>query len=413
MFIKEPRIHVSFHTPGHSGEAYKGRDFFSADITELSYSDNLLSPENGLKKLNAAWAEALSLPYAYLTTGGATAALRIAMSAVGGSVLIIGGAHVSVWNILKARGGRHFYAKDVKTAREKFSDESVSLIIATYPDYYGNAGSLTEIKTLAMSLGAALLIDASHGSHFPLCEELPVSASVYADLVVYSLHKTLPVMTGGALVSGKPEYRDRLAVKAKTEQSTSPSYAVIRSFEYALEEIRNFPKRYGDIFETLGYFKEDIRGTGFSVVKNDDPTRLVITSDYDAAAVAARLEEAGIFPEACDGDRIIFIVTPYNMKYLSYLAITLKGMENLPPKKQRAVPEAPDFKAFDFTACDFILKKPSEAIGDRLYLEIGDYPPAVPVWFYGDTVTEETVAFIGSAPSGLFGLVNGRVAVIK
>ena len=413
MFIKEPHIHVSFHTPGHSGEAYKGRDFFSADITELSYSDNLLSPQDSLKQLNAAWAEALSLPYAYLTTGGATTALRIAMSAVSGPVLIIGGAHVSVWNILKARGGRHFFAKDVKTAREKFADEQISLVIATYPDYYGNAVSLTETKTLAMSLGAALLVDASHGSHFPLCEDSPLSASVYADLVVYSLHKTLPVMTGGALVSGKPEYKDRLSVKVKTEQSTSPSYAVIRSFEYALEEIRSFPKRYEEIFETLQYFKEDIRGTDFSVVKNDDPTRLVIASESDTAAVSEKLEEAGIYCEAYDSEKLIFIVTPYNMKYLSYLAITLKGMENLPPKKERVIPETPDCRIFDFSPCDFALKKPSEAIGDKLYLEIGDYPPAVPVWFYGDTVTEETVAFIDSAPSGLFGLVNGRVAVIK
>lgn len=413
MFIEEPKIHVSFHTPGHSGEAYKGRDFFSADITELSFSDNLLSPASALKKLNAAWASAMSLPYAFLTTGGATTALRIAMSAVPGSVLVIGGAHVSVWNVLKSRGGRHYFAKNAKTALEKFADENISLVVATYPDYFGNAQSLADVKTLAMRLGAALLVDSSHGSHFAFCEDLPLSASVYADLAVYSLHKTLPVLTGGALVTGKPEFLDRISVKVKTEQSTSPSYAVIRSFEYALEEIKNFPKRYEEVFETLEFFKEDINGTGFRAVKNDDPTRLVLSSDYDAPSVARKLEEAGIFCEACDSEKLVFIVTPYNMKYLSYLAIVLKEMKDLPPKKERAVPIIPDAKVFDFEPCEFVLKTPSEALGDKLYLEIGDYPPASPVWFFGDTVNEDTVAFIDSAPSGLFGLVNGKVAVIK
>lgn len=413
MFIKEPQIHVSFHTPAHSGEAYKGRDFFTADITELSYSDNLLSPEKELKKLNAAWAEALSLPYAYLTTGGATAALRIAMAAVKGSVLVLGGAHVSVWNILKSRGGRHYFAKDVKSAREKLGGADISLVVATYPDYYGNAASLAETKALAMSLGAALLVDSSHGSHFALCDELPLSASQYADLVVYSLHKTLPVMTGGALVSAKPEYRDAISVRVGTEQSTSPSYAVIRSFEYALEEIKNFPKKYSEIFETLTYFKEDLTGTPFSVVKNDDPTRLVVESPFDSAAVAAKLEEAGIYCEAAGFGKLVFIVTPYNMKYLSYLAMTLKSITGLPPKKERRVPESDAVRVFDFDGRDFVLKKPSDAVGDRLYLEIGEYPPATPVWFYGDEVTEETVEYIEASPSGLFGLVNGRVAVIK
>lgn len=413
MFIEEPKIHVSFHTPAHSGEAYKGRDFFAADITELSFSDNLLSPEKELKKLNAAWAEALSLPYAYLTTGGATTALRIAMSAVKGSILILGGAHVSVWNILKARGGRHYFAKDVKSARENLDGADISLVVATYPDYYGNAESLAETKALAMSLGAALLVDSSHGSHFALCDDLPLSASGYADLVVYSLHKTLPVMTGGALVSAKPEYRDKIAVGVKTEQSTSPSYAVIKSFEYALDEIKNFPKKYAEIFETLGYFKEDLTGTPFSVVKNDDPTRLVIDSPFDASAVSSKLEEAGIYCEAQAGGKLVFIVTPYNMKYLSYLALTLKSITELPPKKERRAPDVPPVKVFDFNGCDFVLKKPTESIGDRLYLEIGEYPPATPVWFFGDEITEDTVEYIGSSPSGLFGLVNGKVAVIK
>lgn len=412
MFIKEPKTHVSFHTPAHSGEAYKGRDFFAADITELSYSDNLLSPEKELKKLNAAWAEALSLPYAYLTTGGATAALRIAISAVKGSVLVLGGAHVSVWNILKSRGGRHYFAKDAKTAREKLDGADISLVVATYPDYFGNAQSLAETKALAMSFGAALLVDSSHGSHFALCDDLPLSASQYADLVVYSLHKTLPVMTGGALISAKPEYRDRLSVGVKTEQSTSPSYAVIRSFEYALEEIKNFPKKYAEIFETLSYFRDDLIGTPFTVVKNDDPTRLVVESPFDSAAVSAKLEEAGIYCEAQGNGKLVFIVTPYNMKYLSYLALILKSIKDLPPKKERRVPQVCDVKVFDFDGSDFVLKKPSDAIGDRLYLEIGEYPPATPVWFYGDEVTEETVEYIESS-SGLFGLVNGKVAVIK
>ena len=112
-------------------------------------------------------------------------------------------------------------------------DIKPSALVVTSPDYFGNTLDLEYIKGLCESCGAALIVDAAHGSHFAFCDRLPVSATGYGDLVIHSFYKTMPVMTGGALHC-KESTPKRAAFALSEIHTTSPSYPVMLSIESAV-----------------------------------------------------------------------------------------------------------------------------------------------------------------------------------
>ena len=76
--------HISFHTPGHKKKG--------ADITELSYSDNLASPTGVIAAAQADAARILGADVSFFTTDGSTsgvyARLRALSSGGGGGLAV-------------------------------------------------------------------------------------------------------------------------------------------------------------------------------------------------------------------------------------------------------------------------------------------------------------------------------------
>ncbi len=404
--------HVSFHTPGHSGEAYKGRGIFDYDLTELSCTDNLLSPTGELKELCARWAEVYSGGFARLVTAGATSAITACLDVLEGTPLIIGDCHLSIYNTLKKKGGKAIVAKDIAIAAECLKKDKIDYLIFTYPDYLGRDNGLAKAVELKTLYSIPLFIDSAHGSHFEFCDKLPVSASECGDLVVYSLHKTLPVCTGGALIVGDKKYETAIGVAIRTTHTTSPSFMTIESFKWALEELKDSKKNYDFTLSSIDLFLEDIaKDSRYTVVKTDDKTRLVIDSIGDNYRVAAMLEECGIYPEGVCDEGVIFIVTPYNAKHLSLLALTLKGLDELGSKKPPFIREGA-VRVLEFAKSSYELVDLDQAVGRRLYGEIGFYPPATPIYFYGDVLEDEDIKKI-KEQDNIFGLENGKAVVLK
>lgn len=73
-------------------------------------------------------------------------------------------------------------------------------------------------------------MDEAHGAHLGLAEGLAKnSCQCGADLVIHSVHKTLPALTQSALlhVNGNRIDRDRLHRFLHIYQSSSPSYVLM------------------------------------------------------------------------------------------------------------------------------------------------------------------------------------------
>ena len=304
MLDAQKREHISFHTPGHkrAGE----------DITELSYSDCLASPRGVLKAAEEDVARILGADASFLLTDGSTAgvfSMLYAVRAAGArSVAAPVFSHPSVWRACRVLGIKAVPIPQITvcgiarqpndSAMETALAEADALLL-TSPDYYGFFPPLSAAAALCKRTGKPLLIDGAHGGHLHFSPA--VYAGSYADLWVDGVHKSLPAMTQGAVVSSKREALSPLLREGvRCFRTTSPSYPIMASVEYAVKYPRNeqieaaavaFKRRHG-------------------CLENDDWTKILVPFGRQSDAAQLALEGAGVYPEFNDGNYIMFYLSP-------------------------------------------------------------------------------------------------------
>ncbi len=408
--LKKYAKNTSFHTPGHNNSLQK--NLSKLDTTELSYSGNLLEEQGITKELEDGLSRIYNVQRAFVSTNGATNCILTAVYALKarGGFLIFGQVHTSVYNALRIAKALAF---DCDTLPD-IPPQGTRTLIVTYPDYFGKCVNLSALKQYCEKHNLYLLVDSSHGSHFIFSPKLPISATVYGDLVVCSLHKTLPVVTGGAvLLSNKQELADELSLARKLFHSTSPNYVTMSSIDTAIATFAQEGNRlYDKIFAAIEHFSKTDIGN-FKVEKTDDFTRLVISSEISGAAVSSELSKRRIDMEMSFENKVVAIVTPYNYNKLSALSHALKKISTL-SLSEWVVAEKIESQGLRLVEWGkaFELVPLVEAVGKTAYCDIGIYPPGTPIIKGGETITSEAVELINKNPVSSFGLVNGRAAVL-
>ena len=401
--------HLSFHTPAHSGVCVFSDDP-RFDVTELDFSDNLHAPTGVLAESMAETAAAFGVDFVRYVTAGATAAIHTAILAADGPYLVFGSAHKSVFNGLRLKGAESYVytARDLPAALEKTRAKT---LIVTSPDYYGNCLPLKNIARTAHAFGCTVIVDASHGSHFAFSQKLPVSASEYGDIVIYSLHKTMPVPTGGALIACRAAYAETVSAAFEICHTTSPSYPIMTAIEGAVDLFRREGEAlYERVFDALDGFERDLPKP-FSIVRAEDRTRLVLTSPYLGTAVADALQRHEIYPECADGSRVTLIVTPFNARHLGRVTEVLRQQRAYPPAEPE--PHFPRGMVQLSFGKEFEAVPLSDAIGRIAYREAGLYPPGTPVVYSGEVLSEEKAELLKKWGNRTFGLDCGRILVVK
>ena len=125
--------------------------------------------------------------------------------------------------------------EQVQRALEREPDIGAVLIVS--PTYEGRISPIREIAELVHAKGIPLIVDEAHGAHLGLCEgSISNSCQAGADLVIHSVHKTLPSLTQTALlhVNGNLIDRERLRRFLHIYQSSSPSYLLMAGIDNAL-----------------------------------------------------------------------------------------------------------------------------------------------------------------------------------
>ena len=90
-------------------------------------------------------------------------------------------------------------AEDVKAALEEDPDIQAVLIVS--PTYDGVVSDVEAIAGIVHGKGLPLIVDEAHGAHFRYSSLFPQSAlELGADVVIQSVHKTLPSLTQTALL---------------------------------------------------------------------------------------------------------------------------------------------------------------------------------------------------------------------
>ena len=305
--LKGQKRHISFHTPGHKRAG--------ADITELSYSDNLLSPTGVIAEAERDIADILGAHKSFLLTDGSTAgifAMVYALRAAGIQKLAVpSGSHRSVFNACRVLNVDMVPVKQVvsrgiplQPSEEEIAAvlENADALLLTSPDYYGFLAPLKRAKELCRAAGKPLVVDGAHGSHLHFCD---CHAGRFADMWVDGAHKSLPALTQGAAVSAaNEEWAARLFEGVRTFRTTSPSYPVMASVEYAFR----YPRKI-EIERAAQAAKQKV-----GAIENDDWTKLVVPFGDRAGEAQAFLEAHGIYPEFNDGNYLMFYLSPCTKK---------------------------------------------------------------------------------------------------
>ena len=415
LVAQSKRPHLSFHTPGHKNAKW--------DITELAYSDNLSCPSGCIAEAEKDLARLLGAKRSFLLTDGSTSGvlsmLYTAKRLGAKTIFACEESHKSLFNGAKTLGlelllyprfykGKIPYEPTVYELKEQFGAllERADAVFITSPDYYGNVADLEGLANYCKENRKLLLIDGAHGGHLHFEKKLHASAA--ADMWVDGVHKSLPALTQGAVVSAKDEKTaEALREAVDVFRTTSPSYPIMASVEYAVKYPRN---------ERLEKAMKIYQENEPRVYKNQDWTKLCAVIGKGAFEGEKQLQKEGIYPEFCDGNVIMFYLSPATkIKDFKKLTDRLKKLfakyplerEEIDKNTIQRVP-APVFFAKDEQEWVDL----NGAEGRVCALNCGLFPPCTPLLCAGDTITKEKIALLQSADN-TFGLQEGKIAVLK
>ena len=245
-----------FHMPGHKRQAPTPylTDPWKEDITEITGFDNLHHAEGILKEAQEYGAKIFRAKRTWFLINGSTAGLLAAVSACtspGGKLLMARNCHKAVYHAAYLRQLKTEYLypsrektlgmnggicpEDVESALKK--DPDIQAVLITSPTYDGILSDVKRIAQAAHSHGIPLIVDEAHGAHLPFHPVFPQSALYLgADLVIQSLHKTLPALTQTAVLHRQSDLvpDERLERFLGIYQTSSPSYVLMASITACL-----------------------------------------------------------------------------------------------------------------------------------------------------------------------------------
>jgi len=276
--------YTPLHMPGHKrNPAFPQPDAYRADITEIPGFDSLYEESGPLLALKERVQRLYHSENSFLLVNGSTGGLLTAIRSAtkrGDTVLMARNCHCAVYHAIRMFGLHAEYIQpdydiygiaegirleqiqqvlecnatsDSPTAETPptLTDKRPSLVILTSPTYEGRISELKAIANYLHEQNIPLLVDEAHGAHLSLHPAFEGSAvAAGADLVVQSLHKTLPALTQTALlhVNGSLVSLDRIRANFKMLQTSSPSFLLLSSVDQC---ICTLEERAEELFSAL------------------------------------------------------------------------------------------------------------------------------------------------------------------
>lgn len=302
-----------FHMPGHKRNMTWDADPYQMDITEIDGFDNLHAAQGILLDCQKAAAGLYHAQKSFYLINGSTCGLLAAISASckkGGKILVARNCHKAVYHAIFLRELCADYVcpqmtshsilgqvtpEQIATALQKDCYEAV---VITSPTYDGVVSDIEEIAKLVHAHGAILIVDEAHGAHFGIGGVFPQSAvTLGADIVVTSLHKTLPALTQTALLhlcSDKVEEK-RLTKFLGIYETSSPSYVLMAGIDRCIKLLLDEGKeRLTDYMQLLEDFYERVRDLKLLHVLTSSDLSQEEAYAFDQSKLVIETRQAGI-----------------------------------------------------------------------------------------------------------------------
>ncbi len=400
---------LPFHMPGHKRNSRFGISGSEIDITEIEGFDNLHNADGILKELEDTYSKLYSSSKSILSVNGSTCCVLSAVFALcgrGDKIIIARNCHRSVYNACLLNELEVTYIEpefDEKLGMyTKVSQQALESALKAAPD--AKAVVITsptyEGVISRVSCDIPLIIDAAHGAHFGFADFLP--EKMYGDIVINSLHKTLPALTQSAVIHiYNPELTEGVKKYMDIFETSSPSYVLLASADTCADFLKSPEPLYEEYKINLDEFKTKLSLlSNIHLYDNDDPTRLVVYSDNLSGVELAELlrREYRIEPEGATLNYVILISTvcdekeAFNSLYDALADISKNHFGNYSfCVKKPPLPEVyckmSEVKETEETQLENSVGKVS---GEFIFA----YPPGIPVIAPGEVISEELLKTI-------------------
>lgn len=442
------------HMPGHkrNRELIRNRIPYELDITEIDGFDDLHHADGILKEAEARAARLYQADQTHFLVNGSTVGILSAIlgsTKKGDKILVARNCHKSVYHgiYLNELEPVYLYPTYEKSGiNGEISSEEVEEILAreqgikvvmiVSPTYDGVVSDVRAIARIAHQYGIPLIVDEAHGAHFGFHPYFPKNANMQgADVVIHSVHKTLPALTQTALIhlNGTIANRRKIERYLHMLQSSSPSYLLMASIDLCMEFLE---KRGQQAFEIYVQELEKVRKR----LERLKRLKLIRTKQYDRSKLVVSVKESQIASrelskilrekyhlemEMTAGDYILAMTSVGDTKEgLERFAAALESIDaDLREKEQvKNIGSLPrtelclkSSEIIDRTDGVSVIWEES---GGQISMEYAYlYPPGIPLIVPGEKVTEEVISYLQAYRKKGFSIEGleeeGRIKVCK
>lgn len=422
------------HMPGHKrniaeNDSFAGRlkNAYETDITEIDGFDNLHDAKDLIKDAEKRAADLYKSDETHFLVNGSTCGVLSAISAVcnrGDKIIMARNCHISVYNAvflneltpvyvypdIIRESGLQLTCGINKNDIEKAILENPDAcgVVITSPTYDGILSDVAAISKICHEYDMPLIVDEAHGALFFMEGRSAVSCN--ADIVINSVHKTLPSFTQTALIhiNGSIVDRNKVRKYLRIYQTSSPSYLLMGSIDYAVELMETDGRRlYRDFCVRTVKIKDELSCLkNLKLIMKD---RLIKTGafDFDESKVLISTantklsgkdlynilrEKYSLQPEMAAGDYVLLMTTLFDSdEGINRMISSLKVIDKLL--------DSEDYKILE----DVSSENTDEALESEFVINEASpytvfvYPPGIPIIVKGETVTDNIKKEIGKA----------------
>ena len=273
--------YLPMHMPGHKrnikllGEKLP----YKIDITEIEGFDDLHHANGLIKDIEDKAKKIYGSKRSFILVNGSTCGILAGIRSVvnfGDKVLVARNSHKSVYNAIELNNLDSIYLSpkvnrygideniDVNEVEEILKEnKDIKLVVITSPTYEGIISNISSIVSIAHKYNIPVLVDEAHGAHLSFMENLCNKEALNsgADIVIQSLHKTLPALTGTALlhIQGDLVKEEDVARELSIFETSSPSYILMSSIEECLDILIDKEELFKEYENNLKYFYKETK----------------------------------------------------------------------------------------------------------------------------------------------------------
>ena len=423
---------VPLHMPGHKRNTKMlGTQLpYNIDITEIDGFDDLHHADGIIKNIQEKAQKIYNTKKSFLLINGTTCGILAGIRSFvkkNDKILVARNCHKSVYHAIELNELKPIYVmpktnedginlgitpKEVKNKIKENPD--VKLVVLTSPTYEGIISNIKEIVKICHENKIPVLVDEAHGAHLKFMNKTKELSAVDAgaDIVVQSVHKTLPALTQTSLlhINGNMVNEEKLKHELSIFETSSPSYILMASIENCLDFLQQNENMFEKYEENLEYFYSKTKEIKkLEILKNkltdqyfDDGKIVIITTKtnitgkelseilrkkYKIELEMSSVNYAIAMTSVCDSkenvERLINALIDIDTK-LEIQKMPKYEFENILPIISKSIYEAE--KEDKFVKIDY---RKVEGRISKEYMWV--YPPGIPIITPGEIISNDII----------------------